>query len=441
MRKSQAGLNVPAVVLGGPITGMVVARSLHRAGIPVLALGTEGDHFGRSRTCVKAMTAVGPDVQGQWMDWLTTQAPEGAVVLAASDEGLELLARNRATLVEHGLRPAEADDATVLALLDKERTNEIARSVGIATPRTLVVSSEADLGEALDDFVFPCGLKAVHRHIFERRSPIRDKVILVHDRAELDAMLRMMLDLELEMQVTEIVGGRDERIVVHTTYLDERGEPLMQFTHRKLRQRPIHFGVGCYVRGEDLPEVADAGLRFAQAAGVRGMAVTEFKLDPRDGQLKLFECNARFNLAVALLRASGFDLPLLSYRRALGEAGPAMGPARYGKHLWHPGPDFRSFLDYRALGETTTREWVSSLLHKQTFSLFATDDPWPSLVEQWATAERALKLGRRRLSRPQLTASRGEEEVKLLSAAVEVLPVPADHTVPAPAEIRTAAAA
>ncbi len=133
MNKAEAGHKVPAVVLGGPITGMVVARSLHRAGIPVLALGTKNDHFGRSRSCVKAMTATGPDIQGQWMDWLTTQAPEGAVVLAASDEGLELLARNRETLLERGLRPAESDDATVLALLDKERTNEIARSVGIAT--------------------------------------------------------------------------------------------------------------------------------------------------------------------------------------------------------------------------------------------------------------------------------------------------------------------
>ncbi len=405
MKKSDSE-QVPAIVLGGPITGLVVTRSLHRAGIPVLALGTRSDHFDRSRSCVKAFTASGEDVQGQWLSWLTTKAPKGAAVLAASDEGLELLARNRETLVESGLRPAEADDATVLALLDKERTNEIAREAGIATPRTLTVASEADMGEALDDFIFPCGLKAVHRHVFERRSPIRDKVILVHDRAELDAMLRMMIDLDLEMQVTEIVGGRDSRIVVHTTYLDEHGEPLMQFTHRKLRQRPIHFGVGCYVVGEDLPEVAEAGLRFAQAAGVRGMAVTEFKEDPHDGELKLFECNARFNLAVALLRSSGFDLPLLSYRRTIGEPGPVMGPARYGRHLWHPAEDFRSFLDYRAIGEISTSEWLRSLMHRQTFSLFAADDAWPSLVEQKATAQRALRLGRGRLGQRQLPEGR-----------------------------------
>jgi D-aspartate ligase len=239
----------------------------------------------------------------------------------------------------------------------------------------------------------------VHRHVFERRSPRRDKVLLAHDRAELDALLTMMLELDLEMQVTEIVGGGDERIVVHTAYLDERGEPLMEFTHRKLRQRPVHFGVGCYVRGEWLPEVAATGLRFARAAGVRGMAVTEFKEDPVDGTLKLIECNARFNLATALVHASGFDVALLSYRRTLGAPLPALGPARFGRHLWHPGPDVRSFLDYRRNGELTTSAWLRSLLHRQTFSLFALSDPMPSIVEQTAATARAARLARRRITR------------------------------------------
>ena len=117
-----------------------------------------------------------------------------------------------------------------------------------------------------------------------------------------------------------------------------------------------------------------------------------------DGSLKLIECNARFNLATELVRASGFDVALLSYRRTLGQEPPAMGPARFGRHLWHPGPDFRSFLDYRRAGELTTGAWMRSLLHRQTFSLFALSDPVPSVVEHAATAGRAVRLARRRLS-------------------------------------------
>lgn len=386
-----------AVVLGGPVTGMVVVRSLHRAGVPVIALGTEHDHFGRSRCCTKPVAAKAANVQPEWLRWLLDEAPEGSVVLPASDEGMELIATHRGELVARGLRPGEADDEAVLACLDKARTYEIARTAGILTPRTHTVRGQADLGAALEDFRFPCGLKPLHRHVFERRSPIRDKVIVARDRAELDSLLTAMLALDLEMQVTEIVPGRDENIVVHTTYLDENGQPLMDFTHRKLRQRPIHFGVGSYVVGESLPDVAEAGLRFARAAGIRGLAVTEFKRDPRDGLLYLIECNARFNLAVALLRASGYDLPLLAYKRALGLPGPPMGPPRWGEHLWHPGPDFRSFLDYRRCGEMTTTQWVGSLLHPQRFSLWSLADPWPSIVELGATLGRGLRLARREL--------------------------------------------
>lgn len=388
----------PAIILGGPVTGMVATRSLYRAGVEVIALGTEADHFEHSRCCVKAVAAPADDVQRQWLAWLLGSAPEGAVVLAASDEGLELIARHRQELVECGLLPAESDDDAVLDLLDKDRTYEIAHRAGVRTPRAFTVRSHADIGPEFDTLRYPCGLKALHRHVFERRSPIRDKVIVARDREELDRMLDLMLGLELEMQVTEIVEGPDERIVVHTTYLDENGEPLMEFTHRKLRQRPIHFGVGCYSVGEWMPEVAAEGLRFAQAAGVRGMAVTEFKQDPVDGTLWLFECNPRFDLSNALIRASGFDLTRLSYERTAGLPQSPLGPARWGRHLWHPVADFRSFLDYRRCGEMSWPDYLRSLMHPQTFSLLAADDPWPSLVEQGSTTRRALRLARRRLT-------------------------------------------
>lgn len=386
----------PAIILGGPVTGMVVARSLYRAGVPVIALGTDADHFGHSRCCVKAFAATGPNVQEQWLRWLLSDAPEGSVVMAASDDGLELIARHRAELADRGLRVAESDDESVLALLDKDRTYEIADRAGVRRPRACTVRTTDDIGPRLDGLRFPCGLKAVHRHIFVRRSPILDKVIVARDRVELELLLRRMVDLELEMQVTELVEGPDERIVVHTTYLDDRGQPLMEFTHRKLRQRPVHFGVGCYSVGEMLPTVAAEGLRFAQAANVRGMAVTEFKQDPVDGGLWLIECNPRFDLSTALVRSSGFDVAVLSYRRALGLPANFLGPAKWGRHLWHPTADFNSFLDYRRCGELTSAQWVRSLLHRQTFSLFALDDPWPSLVEESQSVGRVMVRARKR---------------------------------------------
>ena len=52
----------------------------------------------------------------------------------------------------------------------------------------------------------------------------------------------------------------------------------------------------------------DLGLALFGHAGLRGVANVEFKRDPRDGRLKLIECNARFTAANGLLTASGIDL-------------------------------------------------------------------------------------------------------------------------------------
>jgi D-aspartate ligase len=267
----------------------------------------------------------------------------------------------------------------------------------VATPRTHTVRDRSDIGEELDSFVYPCGLKPVHGHLFVQRSGIAVKVMVIHSRAELERVLERMLELGLAMQVTEIVQGGDDQIVAYFTYMDEHGNPLMNFTNRKLRQLPIHFGVGTYVIGEELPDVADEGLRFLRAAGLRGIAHVEFKRDRRDGQLRLIECNHRFNLAIGLLRASGLDLPLFTYNRLIGQGGPSLSNPRYGLRLWHPVADFRAFLGYRAASELTTRQWLRSVLHRQRFSRLDLRDPLPSVVDHLRGIG---ELRRRRTLRP-----------------------------------------
>ncbi|HEX7059066.1 MAG TPA: hypothetical protein VF176_04375 [Solirubrobacterales bacterium] len=372
----------PVILLGGNVTAVPVARSLGRAGIAVHAIGAPGDPVKHSRYCRGyEPVAPGDTMQDRWLEWLLERAPRPAVVLPCADDGIELVARNRGMLAEHGLQSVEGDDGVMLAMLDKHRTYEIAERAGVATPRTHTVRARADMGEALDPFEYPCGLKPIHGHEFAQRSGIKAKVIVVKGREQLDSTLERLIDLDLAMQVTEIVPGPDDNLLGHFAYMDSQGKPAGQFTNRKLRQHPIHFGVGAYIVAERAPDVAEAGMRFLREAGLRGVAHVEFKRDARDGQLKLIECNHRFNLGIALLCNSGFDLPLLAYNRVVGLAGPSLDSPRYGLHQWHPVPDARAFLAYRRAGELTTWGWLRSLAHRQCFSLFALDDPMPSLID------------------------------------------------------------
>jgi D-aspartate ligase len=377
--RTATAANPPAVILGGSVTALSVARSLTDAGVSVYVLDqrTSPVRVSRLRT---AFVDVGTDeMQARMLDWLRS-GPHGAVMLACSDEGLELIARHRTELVELGYRPMEADDEVLLGMLDKQRTDELAREHGIPAPRVLPLRDQADVDAVSREFRYPCVLKPVHSHVFVRRTKSGAKVLTVDSPAALQAEFERMSELGVEMLVVEVITGPDDEYVSYYSYLDERGEPLLHLTKRKIRQHPNRFGIGTYHATTHDPEVADIGLRFLQAVGLRGLGNVEFKRDGRDGQLKLIECNARFTMSNELIRIAGIDLALFSYNRLLGRQTPPVDSYREDVRLWDPVKDTRAFLQYQRSGELSLGRWAGSLLHRQHFPTARVDDPLPALV-------------------------------------------------------------
>jgi predicted ATP-grasp superfamily ATP-dependent carboligase len=300
-------------------------------------------------------------------------------VFPCCDDGLELIARNRATLVEHGYLPIEANDGVMLAMLDKFKTYELARAAGIEVPRHFALQSIDRLDEALalSGVEFPCALKPLHSHLFARRYGANQKVFVAHDKAQLLDACEEIAKHRLQMLVTEIIPGPEDSYCSVHVYLDEHGEPLAQLTKRKLRQHPVGFGMATYHVTDWSEEVAQVGLQFCRGVGIIGVANPEFKRDSRDGKLKLIECNHRFTMSIELVRRAGMNLPLLAYDRLLGLPIKPSSEYRRGVYLWSPGQDTRAFLEARRRGQLTLREWLASLLHRQHLALLDHNDPAP----------------------------------------------------------------
>jgi predicted ATP-grasp superfamily ATP-dependent carboligase len=96
------------------------------------------------------------------------------------------------------------------------------------------------------------------------------------------------------------------------------------FCHRRLREKPPWGGVSVY--RESMPfdsEIVNKSYRLLQTFGWQGPAMVEFKVDNRDGQLKLMEVNGRFWGSLQLALDAGMNFPLLYYRLAIGENAPA----------------------------------------------------------------------------------------------------------------------
>jgi D-aspartate ligase len=371
---------VPAVLLGGAANAVSAARGLATAGVPVYALGGSSENQVRfSRHCRRFVPAASHDLQASWLAWLR-QERMGAVLIPCEDDGLELLARERDGLIDLGYRPVEAEPRLVLAMLDKQQTYELARAAGVETPRTMLVSDRGDLDRAEEEIGFPCALKPRYSHKFAHRGLGVQKAFQVRTREELERAFEQTHARGLAMLVTEIIPGAEDRYASLYTYLDRRGEPIVVFTKRKLRQCPPHFGLGSYHVTQWDETVAEAGLRFVQAVGLRGLANVEFKRDERDERLKLIECNYRLTAANELIRRGGLDLALLCYRRVLGLDDPPLRPCPDGLHLWLPIEDVGAFLSLRRTDEISFRDWATSLLHRQIFPVFRLDDPLPTLI-------------------------------------------------------------
>lgn len=369
----------PAILLGGGVIAVPVARSLGAAGVPVWALGHSSDPVRSSRHCTRFVdVGAGEGVQERMLDWLSSAAAPRGVVLPCHDEPLELVARNRAALEGLGHRPIEADDDVLLAMLDKQRTYDLARRAGVPVPRT-VLAGPGILDGELDGFAFPCAVKPRHSHHFQRHYGLRRKVFLARDRAELDSHLAAMSALGVEMLVTEIVPGPEDSYHSYYTYVARDGEPLLHLTKQKLRQYPVGFGLATYHRIHRHQPAIEMGRRFFGAIGARGVLNVEFKRDERDGELKLIECNHRFTAAHELVRHAGIDLALLAYNRVAGRPDPPLACYRVGVSMWLPVEDARAFADMRRAGSLTLVEWLRSLLHRQHFQLMSPRDPMPSL--------------------------------------------------------------
>jgi predicted ATP-grasp superfamily ATP-dependent carboligase len=107
-------------------------------------------------------------------------------------------------------------------------------------------------------------------------------------------------------------------------------QPRASFAYRRLREYPVAGGPSTLRESVDLPGLRRLAERLLGLLGWVGVAMVEFKTDPRDGQPKLLEVNPRFwgSLHHAIL--CGVDFPYLLCRLALDGDVPAVEAYRTG---------------------------------------------------------------------------------------------------------------
>lgn len=371
--------SVPVLVLGGKENSLSIVRNLSRQGVKVSVSGPQSCWGLNSRFTHQAFRVPrGMDASLYWTRLLLDgpRELEGHMLMPCSDEAIAFVARNHNAL-EGRYVLDDARPGLRLALLDKMETLKLARQAGVPTPNFWPVSVGDALDDLKDEMSFPLMVKPINSHLFTKVFGAK-LFIIENDFAELKQKVALAHEHGLDVMIVEMIPGPDHLLSSYYTYMDAKGERLFDFTKRVVRRFPVNRGGACYHATEWLPETAQMGQRFFEGIGFTGLGNIEFKRDPRDGQLKVIEANARFTAAQELALRAGMPIDEMVYRHVSGQSVAKVTGYRQGLHYWYPIQDFLAFLQLRRRGELRLGSWLKSVFSQRRVApLFSASDPWP----------------------------------------------------------------
>jgi len=298
---------------------LAVVRSLGRHGIRVAAAD--------SAWCAKALfsrycsaRAIYPPATRGASEFLRgllriLERLKPALLIPMTERTIMAILAGRAAVESRvALAPLPSREAIAVAF-DKEETLRLARSLGIAVPRTVSLRSLDDLASVRDGLSYPVVIKP-------RRSEFAtfDDRIVPGGAAAYCFQAGDLVPRYLEVHrrapfplIQEFIPGPGYGV----SALCVRGTMRALFAHRRLRTiKPTGSGSSLRESVPPPPEMVEAARALLGALDWHGVAMVEFKLDSRDGRAKLMEINGRFWNSLPLAVAAGVDFPFLLYRLA-----------------------------------------------------------------------------------------------------------------------------
>ena len=375
----------PAVVLGMFETGLGVGRSLGRAGVRVTGFDSTRK-VGFHSKYIKASLCPHPiEHEKEFVDFLArfgASQLSRPVLFVTSDEFVLPVSRNREELEHHYL--LNIPDPKILeCIADKYKQHELARHAGIPVPETFCVSDMDQLQDIKNKIPLPAFIKGADVTAWRHKFGSAVKGFTVRDQRELLGTSRMIFEQGVTGLIQELIEGPDTCHYKASCYVSRKGEILLAFGLQKLRQHPVNYGFGCLVQSLQYPELLQLGRNFFLRIGYRGVGSAEFKLDQRDGKLKLIELNPRYWQQNALADKCGMNFPLTHYLDLTGHEPKPILDFREGVRWVNIYSDFESFREYRRRGQLSVIPWLRSLGGEMMYSDLSSDDVFPGLHEMF----------------------------------------------------------
>jgi D-aspartate ligase len=392
-RKIVPGEKPGAVVVGGDYQGLGIVRSLGRRGIPICVVDDEHSISRFSRYA--SFSAQVPDLRDPDRAVETLLALglrldlKGWVLFPTRDELVAGFSRHRSVLSKFFRVPTPGWDS-IQWMWDKRNTYQLANELKIPIPETWCPRGPEELDRITASF--PLAIKPAIKEHFVYAT--KAKAWRASDRSELRELFNRASEVTNpgEVLVQDLIPGNGSHQFSYCAFFKE-GRAVGSMVTRRRRQHPHEFGrASTFVETIDLPALAALSQRFLRKIDYYGLVEVEYKLDPRDGQFKLLDVNARTWGYHSLGCCAGVDFPYLLYADQLGDT---VDPC-YGK----PGvswirllTDFPASILELSRGRLEFADYLKSLRNFDTEAVFSREDPMPGLVECALLPYLAFKRG------------------------------------------------
>ncbi len=308
--------------------GLTVLRELGGNGVPLVAMGRKPRALGSYSRHARDYHII---PKGPIADWLPgfVARHDIKVVMAISEGDLVQLAALKHSIPGCTLLVPDADKLALI--LDKGRTLEAARAVGLDTPSSWQPRAGDDLDALAANLAYPVAIKwsdppaitpllGLHGLDFE-------KIEYAANAAQMLAILHRYDALGQWPLVQTYCPGYGFAQILNIHH----GYATLRFQHQRLREWPPTGGVSTFCTGISLDQhqaqMAQSEALLAHI-GWQGPAMVEYRHDPATGTYWLMEINGRFWGSMPLAYHSGAAFAWEAYRTAiLGQSEPGGAPS------------------------------------------------------------------------------------------------------------------
>ncbi|MGA7030976.1 MAG: hypothetical protein WBY24_20225 [Candidatus Acidiferrales bacterium] len=393
LSRQSPGDRAGAVIVGGDFHGLGIIRSLGRRDVPLCVVDDEYSIGRFSKYTTFTVRSPNLRKEKETVDFLIEMGRrmnlQGWVLFPTRDEHVAAFSRHKQELSEIFRVPTPDWEITKWAW-NKWNTYSLAQKLGIPIPRTWCPRTIEDIDNI--DAEFPLAIKPAVKEDFFYAT--KSKAWRAETRAELkDLFQRASIHSgSNEVLVQEIIPGDGTRQFSSCVFI-KNGMVLGSMEAQRWRQHPPEFGrAATFVESIDLPVVVELTLKFLRAINYYGLAEVEYKLDPRDGQYKLLDVNARTWGFHSLGSSAGVDFSYLLYSDQVGEP-VATSRGRSGVGWIRMVTDIPTSIGDIFSGRLAPKAYWRSLMDFKIESVFSSEDIIPSLAEVALLPYLAVKRG------------------------------------------------